>query len=194
MTNPGRRKLLKPAAVIAAAALLGLGALIPITASAQEHLPTRLQIGINLLPAVMAANNGIANLAEDKSLKLYIVYLADDHDAEILKRSISRIGRVKKRPLETHTLSLDELLQQDIGPMSTLFIAEPMDDRLGELIAYSQQRRTLLFSPFEGDVARGVATGFHVSDQVRPMVNMESLRQSKIKLKAFFLRIAVKHE
>jgi hypothetical protein len=52
----------------------------------------------------------------------------------------------------------------------------------------------LLFSPFEGDVERGVATGFRVTDKVLPMVNTTSLKLSNIQLKAFFLRVAVKHE
>ena len=78
--------------------------------------------------------------------------------------------------------------------MSTIFIAETMDSKLGDLIEYANQRRALLVSPFKGDVGKGVATGFHVTDRVRPMVNPDSLKQSKIQLKAFFLRIAVKHE
>ena len=177
-----------------AAVLLAVISLTQLPARAQEALAPRLQIGINLLPAVIAANNGIADLAADKSVKLYIVYLADDHVGELLKRSISRVGMVKKRPLKIISLSLDELLQQDIDPMSTLFIAEPMDTRIDDLIEYSKTHRALLFSPFEDDVARGVATGFHVTDRVRPWVNTKSLQQSKIQLKAFFLRIAVKHE
>ena len=79
-------------------------------------------------------------------------------------------------------------------PLATLFISEPLDGRLGELVGYSQARRALLFSPFEGDVGKGVATGLHITDRVRPLVDMESLRLSKIQLKAFFLRVAVKHE
>ena len=189
-----RRRVLRRTAGLLAAALLCLGTLAPVSTSAQDHLPPRLQIGINLLPAVIAANNGIASLAADKELKLYIVYQADDHDAELLRRSIGRVGRIKKRALVTQAISLDDLLQQDIEPMSTLFVAESLDSRLDELIEYSQQRRVLLFSPFEGDVARGVATGLQVTDRVRPLVNMASLKQSRIELKAFFLRIAVKHE
>ena len=194
MRKPGRRSILKRAASFAAAGLLGLGTLAPLAGLAQEALAPRLQIGINLLPAIIAANNGIADLAEDKSLKIYIVYLADEHGADLVQRGVSRVGRIRKRALEISILSLDELLQRDIEPMSTLFVAEPMADRLDELIDYSTTRRALLFSPYENDVARGVATGFHVTDRVRPWVNMESLRQSKIQLKAFFLRIAVKHE
>jgi len=161
---------------------------------AQEAIPPRLQIGINLLPAVIAANKGLTNMPTDGVVSIYIVYLANDHLAEQLRRSIGRIGLIKKRKLDTRTISIGELLALDIKPMSTIFIAEPMEGRLDELIEFSHNRRVLLFSPFKGDVGKGVATGLQVTDRVRPLVNLASLQQSNIQLKAFFLRIAVKHE
>ena len=75
-----------------------------------------------------------------------------------------------------------------------VFITEPLDQRLPELVELAGQQRVLLFSPFKGDVELGVTTGFQVTDKVLPLVNMASLKESKIQLKAFFLRIAVKHE
>ena len=164
------------------------------TVLAQEAIPPRLQIGINLLPAVIAANKGLTNMPADRDVQVYMVYLANDHLAEQLNRSIGRIGLIKKRKLETRVISIDELLALEIQPMSTIFITEPMKGRLDELIEFSHTRRVLLFSPFKGDVSQGVATGFQVTDRVRPLVNLDSLQQSKIQLKAFFLRIAVKHE
>ena len=163
-------------------------------ALAQEPLPPRLQIGINLLPAVIAANNGIEAFAADDSLPIYFVYLQNEHIAELLNRHIELKGEIRKRRLNARAISLEELLALEITPMSTIFLAEPMDGQLDELIEYSKARRALLFSPFKGDVGKGVASGFHVTDRVRPLVNLDSLKQSKIQLKAFFLRIAVKHE
>jgi|GEM_PF-785354 len=176
------------------ALLLWLVAFASPPTLAQEAIPPRLQIGINLLPAVIAANKGLTNMPADGVVSIYIVYLANDHLAEQLRRSIGRIGLIKKRKLDTRTISIDKLLALDIKPMSTVFIAEPMEGRLDKLIEFSHTRRVLLFSPFKGDVGKGVATGFQVTDRVRPLVNLASLQQSKIQLKAFFLRIAVKHE
>ena len=177
-----------------AALLLMLAQVVIPPAIAQEPIPPRLQIGVNLLPAVIAANKGVGALPADQHLRIYMVYRENDHVAEQLRRSIGRIGLVKKRQLDTRVISLDELLALTIEPMSTVFIAEPMEARLDALIEYAHDRRVLLFSPFKGDVDKGVATGFKVTDRVRPLVNLESLRKSKIQLKAFFLRIAVKHE
>jgi hypothetical protein len=194
MRTPRRRSLPKQAVVSATALILGLAILGRGLAFAQEGLPPRLQIGINLLPAIIAANTGLANIDPAQSIQVYIVYLENNRDAELLQRGVAGIGRIKQRPLESRVVSLDELLALKVESMSTLIVAEPMASRLPELVEYSHSRRVLLFSPFKGDVAEGVATGFFVSDRVRPLVNMESLNRSKIQLKAFFLRIAVQHE
>lgn len=194
MMSKGGRSAANTAAGAFAALMLFLASVATPPAFAQEHMPPRLQIGVNLLPAVIAANKGLVNFPADQPLPIYMVYLENDHLAEQLKRSIGRIGLIKKRQLDTRVLPIGELLALEIQPMSTIFIVEPMESRLGDLIEYSQTRRALLFSPFKGDVGMGVATGFLVTDRVRPLVNLESLQQSKIQLKAFFLRIAVKHE
>jgi len=174
--------------------LLYLASMLGYSASAQEALATRLQIGINLLPAIIAANNGLATIGNDEKLPIYLVYLDNDHVADLLKQSLGRVGQIRKHVIDIKIIKLDDLLALDPQPFSTVFIAEALDSRLPDLIRFSRQQRALLFSPFKGDVKRGVATGFRVTDQVLPLVNMESLKQSKIQLKAFFLRIAVKHE
>jgi hypothetical protein len=194
MIFTGGMNTAKPGARTLLALLLSLACLVSPPAVAQEPIPPRLQIGVNLLPAVIAANKGLATIPSGQHLQIYMVHRGNDHLAEQLKRSIGRIGLIKKRRLDTEVRSIDELLADDIEPMSTIFIVEPMEGRLDELIEYAHTRRVLLFSPLKGDVGKGVATGFKVTDRVRPLVNLESLRQSKIQLKAFFLRIAVKHE
>ena len=174
--------------------LLFLASVLTATPGAQENLPPRLQIGINLLPAVIAANNGLATLDSDTRLLIYLVYRDNAQPAEMLEQNLARIGMIRKRVIVVQAIALDDLLDLDLEPFATVFISEQLDQRLPELITFSQQQRALLFSPFRGDVKRGVATGLRVTDKVLPMVNLESLKQSKIQLKAFFLRIAVKHE
>ncbi len=174
--------------------LLYLASAFGLAANAQDMLPPRLQIGINLLPAVIAANNGLSTIDADKKLLIYLVYHDNEHIADLLKQSLGRIGQIRNRTIEVQAIALDELIELDPGPYSAVFIAERLDTQLPDLIRFAQDKRALLFSPFKGDVKRGVASGFRVTDKVLPLVNMKSLKQSKIQLKAFFLRIAVKHE
>lgn len=174
-----------------------LCSLLPIpgtTSLAQDALSPRLQIGINLLPAIVAANQSLAATDIDRSLPIYLVYRENRYQAEQLRQRIDRVGRIRGRALEAETISLEKLLAAEPQPLSVVFVAEPLDRQLPDLVRFAQRQRLLLFSPFAGDVERGVTAGFQVTDKVLPEVNMASLKQSKIQLKAFFLRIAVKHE
>jgi len=185
--TPGRPRLI-------AAMLLCLLGTLATSLPAQEALEPRLQIGINLLPAIIAANKAVISSPADTELSIYLVYDTNRYLAEQLQLRLARLGSIRKHRLLITALPLQSLLETEPGNQGSVFIVEPFDDRLDELIDFARQRRTLLFSPFVGDVERGVNAGFQVTDKVLPMVNMESLKQSKIQLKAFFLRIAVKHE
>ena len=176
------------------ALLLGWLCALPASLPAQDVIEPRLQIGVNLLPAIIAANKTVISSPADTELSIYLVYDSNRHLAEQLLSRLAQLGAIRDRQLVISAVSLDTLLAREVDQTASIFIVEPFDNRLGDLIEFSQQHRALLFSPFQGDVENGVNAGFQVTDKVLPMVNMASLKASKIQLKAFFLRIAVKHE
>ncbi len=177
----------------ACATLLCLLPLVAAPSLAQETVSPRMQIGIGLLPAVIAANQRIAS-EPGSVLPIYLVYRNDRRLAEQLRPGLEKVDRIQQRKLEIESITLSDLLASDPAPASAIFIAENLGDDLEPLLEFVERRKILLFSPFKGDVERGVAAGFRVTDKVLPMVNMTALKQSNIQLKAFFLRVAVKHE
>ncbi len=174
-------------------AFILLAALNPAPAGAQDALSPRLQIGIGILPAVIAANK-LLNSESPQPIKIYLAYKDNRHLAERLKPGLEKIEGIKQRKLEIESITLADLLGSDPAPASAIFITEELDGELDSIIEFANRQKILLFSPFKGDVERGVAAGFRVTDKVLPMVNMTALKQSNIQLKAFFLRVAVKHE
>jgi len=160
---------------------------------AQEGLSPRLQIGIGMFPAVIASNQRLAN-DDGQPLTIYLVYRNDSHVAGQLQAALAKIDRIRNHEAQVEPVAIADLLASELEPTSAIFIAEPLDHEISDLVEFVQRERVLLFSPFAGDVERGVMAGFRVTDKVLPMVNMTALKQSNIYLKAFFLRIAVKHE
>jgi hypothetical protein len=181
-------------ALTIASLLLPLLAITNATAQAQDTISPRLQIGINLLPAIIAANKSVINSEPDAELSIYLVYKVNRYLAEQLQTRLAQRGSIRERRLEIAAVQLGDLLTRKLPPNSTIFIVEPGDARLERLIEFASQQRALLFSPYQGDVELGVNAGFKVTDKVLPLVNIDSLKRSKIQLKAFFLRIAVKHD
>ena len=159
-----------------------------------EDRQQRLEIGLNLLPAVIAANTRLAATDKSEILPIYLVYRDNRHFAEQLIPGIGNLQSIKGHPLQVQVISIDELIQIEASPIGAVFLAQPMGNRLDELVKFAGEQRVLLFSPFKGDVERGVATGFRVTHKVSPMINKGALNDSKIKLKAFFLRTVVIHE
>ena len=167
-------------------------AILLMPAQAQDD--PRLQIGLKLLPAVIAANTRLAATSKAEALPIYLVYRESARQAEQLRPSVEKLTNIREHPLKVQVVSVDELLSLEPSPISAVFLTEPMGDRLAELVQFAGAQRVLLFSPFKGDVERGVSAGFQVTDKVLPLINKGALEDSNIKLKAFFLRIAVIHE
>jgi hypothetical protein len=61
-------------------------------------------------------------------------------------------------------------------------------------VTYSGRNSIISFSPYEGDIERGVQGGIAVEARVRPYLNLTALRNAGIRLKSFFMEVAKKHE
>lgn len=174
--------------------LLLLLPLLSSPAPARDAFDPRLQIGIGLLPAVMAANKRLSRAESGQSLPVYLVYRENLHLARQLGDALALVGEVRGHPLEINSISFGSLHNSKLDPLSTIFLVEPLGGHLDELVKFASEHQLLLFSPFKGDVERGASAGFQVTHKVLPAVNMTTLKASKIQLKAFFLRVAVKYE
>ncbi len=162
---------------------------------AQGDVSMRRQLGIEQLPLVIAANKDLGAQDSSEPLSILLLYRDSPQVAEQLKqRLLKTVPVIRGRELDVRGISLEDLFAENPSSLSSVFLAEPLDDRIDEVIRYAETKRLLLYSPFKGDVERGVAAGFKVTHKVLPMVNTRALQRARIQLKAFFLRIAVKYE
>ncbi len=164
-------------------------------ALAQNDTAARRQLGIEQLPLVIAANQDLGAQGISDPLPVMLIYRDNPRVAEQLRQTLLKtVTAIRDRQIEVRSLSIEELLVENPPSLSSVFIAEPLDARLDDVIRFAENNRLLLYSPFKGDVERGVTAGFKVTHKVLPMVNIKALERAGIQLKAFFLRIAVKHE
>jgi hypothetical protein len=77
------------------------------------------------------------------------------------------------------------------NPPAAIFLTQPLDERLPEIIKYAISRGIILFSPFQGDVEKGVLGGVHISDRVLPHINASTMKSAGINIKQFFMRVSV---
>lgn len=161
---------------------------------ADERLAARIQIGLNLIPAVLAANKSLIFEQDFQLLTVYVVYLRDRHSALMTAQRMESNNTVRGHKLVARVISFSDLKRQTLAHYDALFINERMGEHLKDLIQHAQKQQVILFSPFKGDVENGVMSGFEVTNKVLPAVNMHALKNSNVNLKAFFLRIALKYD
>jgi hypothetical protein len=163
---------------------------------ANHDVQARLEIGINILPSVIAANMrwNIEEKYKQQPITLFIIY---DENRKLARDALSKLTRIKKirgHRVKKEIVSMSEILSSTTDENSVLFIVEPLFENSERAIEFSRSHQSLLFSPFKGDVEKGVMTGFDVTNKVLPAVNLKALKESNIRLKAFFLRIAVSYD
>lgn len=161
---------------------------------ADELLSPRIQIGLNLIPAIIAADKNLNSQSKNNPLKLQIVYIHNKQRALKSEKQLKSIGMIRGHKLKTEVISFKKLLEKKQKRNCVLILIEKMDLELNSLIQYSRNQKIILFSPFKGDVEKGVMSGFEVSNKVLPAINIKAARTSNIDLKAFFLRIAIKYD
>ncbi len=158
----------------------------------------RITAGAKIFRALLAADVDIAKkTGKDGSLKLCLLYLNDTRNAQratevLLNRADTRIRKIGAR---IETMPFLTFVDKDAIPVSGIFLTQPLsDDKLKRLLERSYEQHIVIFSPFEGDVGRGVHSGIAVESRVRPYLNLKALNKSEIRLKSFFLRVAKHYE
>jgi len=176
-------------------ALLLLGSSWLGAIAADEADARRLTVGINLFPAVLAADQDIAGKRSGGApLRLLLVHRDEQTLVEELAAVLRDKGAIRGIPLEVDIVPIEGLAAYPGAKAAGVFVAQRFGDDIRSVVEFSRRYRLLSFSPFEGDVERGVAAGMVVSDRVLPYVNVAAVDASGLRIKPFFMKIAERYE
>ncbi|MCB1926655.1 MAG: YfiR family protein [Rhodocyclaceae bacterium] len=185
-----RRIALVLAIIVSLAASSWLGAI-----AADEHDARRLAVGINLFPAVLAADQDIAAKRRgSEPLRVLLIHRDEGALVEELAATLRDKRAIRGIPLEVEIVAVDNLAAFEGARAAGLFVAQRLGDDITTILNFSRRHHLLSFSPFEGDVERGVVAGMAVSDRVMPYVNVDAISASGLRIKPFFLKIAERYE
>lgn len=181
---------------IKAASLLLLVVLSSGNLFAQSTLAPRIQVGINLFPAIVAADLNISSkINKNGHLSILLIYKNNHHLALQAEKLLAPTEKIRSIPIEIHLVSIDDLSEHNSRDIGGILLIEDIPiAQIDALVNLSKNKQVILFTPFPGHIENGVMSGIQVSDEVLPLVNHQALEAANIRLKAFFLRIAVKYE
>lgn len=154
----------------------------------------RLRVGLKLFPAVLGAQESLDERVSAEGDLLVAVVYTDSRDAARQAVSALRaMDPIRGHPLRVIALDAQALDTFEGGSLAGVFVAST-GVQGARLRGWSERLRTLVFSPFPGDVEAGALAGIHVSDQILPFLNLEQAGRAGVRFKPFLLRVARRHE
>lgn len=187
----GRRRVGVVALAMLLVCALGLG-LASATARADSQDERRVRTGARLFRSLLAADVAVERKARRGVLDVAVYAPAEDQ-ADLVVPVIApdgEAGKVRGLNLELRRIDAPD----EANPPMSVFLAAPLPaPELAALIDWSRRHKVLLYSPFEGDVERGVMAGLSIEAKVLPFVNSRALAAGGVELKPFFLKVAKVH-
>jgi hypothetical protein len=87
-----------------------------------------------------------------------------------------------------------ELAAYHARPPAGIFVTEELDGKtLRDVVEFGIDHKRIVYSPFAGDVERGVLGGLSVEAQVKLFVNENTMEASSVSLKPLFLKSCKVH-
>ncbi len=158
----------------------------------------RIAAGAKVFRALLAADIDIDRKADaGGKLRLGLLYIDDTGNAELAAATLVNRDdpRIRKMKVRIDMFSFTECITDDKGRLAGIFLTQRVTaEQLKTLSAFADARHLVVFSPFEGDVERGVHSGIAVEARVRPYLNTKAMRTARIRLKSFFLKVAKTYE
>ncbi|MCW8931143.1 MAG: hypothetical protein OQL19_12990 [Gammaproteobacteria bacterium] len=170
--------------------------------NAGEMTDARINIGLKLFRAILAADLAIKTKQNNQNeLPILIIYKDNPHKGDKFSQILSDMGKkdghaqIKGIPLNIISISYQNFLDEKYDSPAGIFLVDKMsNDELEQIVDYGITQHTIIYSPFEHDVKKNITAGLHIGARVHPIVNMKTLKASKIQLKSFFLKVAKKYE
>ena len=157
----------------------------------------RVQVGMKLFRTLLTSDLKLKEKVHgEKSIPVLMVYASDKDKAESYRQQLESLFKnVKHYTFKVKSGSIQDLASDKENQYAAIFFAQKIeDDELSPVVKFGIDKKIIVFSPFEGDVERGVLGGISVQATVRPLINMLTLKKSNLSIKPFFLKVAKQYE
>jgi len=169
---------------------------------AGEMTDARINIGLKLFRAILAADLDIkSKKSTHGKLPVLIIYKDNSNKGKRFADNLLMLGRksgqaqIKNIPIDVKYISYQTFLVEQHSLPAGIFLVEKMSiDELQPIVDYGIKNHIITYSPFDGDVEKNITAGVTIGARVRPTINMNTLNESDIQIKSFFLKVAKKYE
>lgn len=164
---------------------------------ADTYSDRRAAVGLNLFRALLVADQEAETKADETgALPVFVLYAEDQAQADSYADTLRlELGSIREHRTRIESVSFNDYLSRKQDSHLGVFISQRLTgDELERLVRRSIEQGVILFSPFEGDVEKGVLAGLSVQASVRPYINLKALKETGVAIKPFYLRVARTYE
>jgi len=170
--------------------------------SAGEMIDTRINIGLKLFRAILAADLKIKNKVDgDKKLPLLLIYKDNSNKGKKYTKDLLALGKknglaqIKNIPIQVTSISYQSFLNGEYDKPAGIFLLDKLStDEITPISFYGINNQLIVYSPYDGDVEKNITAGLSIGARVRPIINVKNIKSSNIKIKPFFLKVTKKYE
>lgn len=161
----------------------------------------RIRTGLKIFRSLLLADRDIETKTNsDEQTDIVFIYHSNGSKAKHFAHTFVRMGRlenkgqIKGSQINVHIMRrLNSIQEEKIKP-AAIFLVDPLiEDRVRAIADYGIDNQIITFSPFEGDVENGILGGMMVTSRIHPFINMQTVEQSEVQIKPFFLKVAKTH-
>jgi len=165
---------------------------------ADEEENRRVDISLSIFPRIVAVDNNFrSKLNQENMVELAFLYREDKERAQSLSELlISKNKNIGGMKIVSRAVDIKKILKiRAENKPTAIFISESLNDNdFKKVIAMAEKCGCIIFSPFTGDVERGVAVGISVTNRVKPYFNIRALKRSKIAINALLMKMSKRYE
>jgi hypothetical protein len=165
---------------------------------ADEEENRRVDISLSIFPRIVAVDNNFrSKLNSENKVELAFIYSEDKERAQsLVEMLITKNKNIGGMGVSARAVNLRKLLNfsKEIK-LTAIFITERLKDGdLKKIVKIAEENSCIVFSPFTGDVERGVVVGISVTNRVKPYFNIRALERSKIVINALLMKMSKRYE
>ena len=181
--------------------LLVMTHLLPTTGiTASDFRKERIQTSAKLFGPILSSELEIQKKKSEEGY--FLVYVLGNRGSkykDLVEKSLSPKGGLKigkqKTPVKIEALEYplsEEQLDQD---PAAIFLADNFcEEDIALIVEYGISKNIVTFSPFEGDVEKGVTAGMAVGARILPYLNATAIKKSSLTFNPMLLRIGKIYE
>ena len=160
----------------------------------------RVKSGVKIFRVILKSDQGIGDKkGKDGALTLLVVGAPDVSPQRLGELVGEMQGSGERTDIAGMPVKVEVVAASGLdgwhGTAGGLFVAEPLpDDQLKHTVQFGMDHHVISFSPFEGDVERGVLCGLSVEAKLLPFINTRTLKASGIAMSPVVLKVAKTHE